>query len=348
MKQLSREHTAQAAILSRGGGILAISGQIKAEHAQEIISSLEGSDAASQSREAIVSFIKVGDSETDSLLFATPVDESVRVILLYEGNTPFPRARREALGLRRILNEQDPASYLNERQRQVEARADVDIPNDVEKEALLPGDWMPIAPATAERQPHISASQTLVKEKTLSAQEEEFEAAPHFEPPSIPADWLPQGSPPSSALPFLMPAEPPAEPAREPSKPNDESQVKTAGHTFTAVLLPRLSKYALAGLFAEQLWSWVKDLSMAWGLSPGRIDIQPEYLKFTMTLPEDVTPARAVSQLAKGLSERIVKLAPHITTELPRGNFWAKRYLLVPGNEVGRERLEKFVASARN
>jgi REP element-mobilizing transposase RayT len=116
---------------------------------------------------------------------------------------------------------------------------------------------------------------------------------------------------------------------------------------FTTILLPRFPNHKLVGSLANQLETWLNDLCVAWGWRMGKIDIRPEFLRFTLYLSPDAAPAQSVQSLAQNLSTRILQAFSGLSDDLPSGQFWTKSYLLTAGSDVGKDRLATFIETTR-
>jgi len=165
--------------------------------------------------------------------------------------------------------------------------------------------------------------------------------------PPFPTDWLPKEPKPASHLPFLEPLPEVRQESKAPDPANIVLQEPKYFLPFTAILLPRFPNHKLVGSLANQLETWLKDLCIAWGWRMAKIDIRPEFLRFTLFLSPEVAPAPSVQSLAQNLSTRILQAFPGMADDLPSGQFWTKSYLLTAGSDVGKDRLATFIETTR-
>lgn len=165
--------------------------------------------------------------------------------------------------------------------------------------------------------------------------------------PPLPNDWLPKEPKPASHLPFLDSLPEGTQRSEAPDPANIALQEPKYFLPFTAILLPRFPNHKLVGSLANQLETWLKDLCIAWGWRMAKIDIRPEFLRFTLFLSPEVAPAPSVQSLAQNLSTRILQAFPGMADDLPSGQFWTKSYLLTAGSDVGKDRLATFIETTR-
>ncbi len=162
------------------------------------------------------------------------------------------------------------------------------------------------------------------------------EPEPEPEPISMPQDWIPETAMEAAQLPFLEGRPELSTPAPAPIRLS----------LFT-VLVPRFPEHQLTGELAERIQAWTTRLCMAWDWTAERVDVRPDRLEVTLTLPPEESPAHAIQELRDGLSERVLRSFPELLPDLPSRRFWASACLLRAGPAAPLADVEAFLRETR-
>jgi hypothetical protein len=310
----------QAAALSRAGRLVAFAspgGALTLEDAAQAV----GASTEVASRGSITRFFSPSGSETDYVLYATPVQGELALLAFFTMETPLGNARRTGQAIAQAM-----------------VRAGLREPPAGEPEPPppeLPRDWVP-------EEPSPEVARAILGESP---------PAPET-PVVVPRDWIPSEPASGARFPFLTPPtsappEPlPAAPARQVIV---VSAPAAAGPplVFSLVLLPRFPEHRLTGALVHRLRRWVHRLCLAWDWTPATIDLRPDRLAVTLSIGADVAPAQALHQLRDGLAARILQDFPELGADLPSGRFWATPFLLVSGPLPAESDVAEFLRDTR-
>jgi DNA-binding response OmpR family regulator/REP element-mobilizing transposase RayT len=345
LTRLFQEHSAKALLLLRGTTLWARSSQLSEAQAKQIAMMLED-EREDNVKESIVRYIRMEGLEGDLLLYAIPVQEEYKLVLLYDSEKSFSIARRQAKYVSQLILTQDPSNLPSpETEAIVEETA---VPTTQPQDSTLPGDWIPQSPASADDFPQLTDLDIPPADPEIGILDGAVGSSPiASELPPLPTDWFPKRPTPSSHLPFLAPDD-----LGEHSKV--EGQVENADQhearyhlPFSAVLIPFLQTHRLDDTLAKKVQNWVQDICIAWGLRADDVQTAPDYLRLTLNLSPDTAPSTAIHHLASALSKQILSTNPAFKEDLPSDQFWAKHYLLIAGEEIGAERIQTFVEATR-
>lgn len=345
LTRLFKEHSARALLLLRGTALYARSSQLSEAQAKSIAMMLDN-ERKDNAKESIVRYIRVEGLEGDLLLYAIPVKEDFKLVLLYDSEKSFSIARRQAKYVSQLILTQDPSNLPPP---ETEAIAEeTAVPTTQPQDSTLPSDWIPQSPASVEDFPQLTELDIPPTDPEISILEEAIVSAPvASELPPLPTDWFPKRPTPSSHLPFLAPDEASDHSIAE-DQVNNKDQHEARYHLpFSAVLVPFLQTHRLDETLAEKVRIWVQDICIAWGLRAEGVQTSPDFLRLTLNLSPDTAPSTAIHHLASALSKQILATNPNFSKDLPSDQFWAKHYLLIAGEEIGTERIQTFVEATR-
>jgi REP element-mobilizing transposase RayT len=297
-------------------------------------------------KESIVRYIRVEGLEGDFLLYAIPVKEDFKLVLLYDSEKSFSIARRQAKYVSQLILTQDPSNLPPpETGVIIEETA---VPITQPQDSTLPSDWIPQSPASVEDFPQLTELDIPPADPEIGILEEAVISAPvASELPPLPTDWFPKRPTPSSHLPFLTPDEPNDHSMVEGQVDNEDQHEARYHLPFSAVLVPFLQAHRLDDTLAEKVRTWVQDICIAWGWRAEDVQTSPDYLRLTLNLSPDTAPSTAIHHLATALSKQILTTNLDFSKDLPSDQFWAKHYLLIAGEEIGIERIQTFVEATR-
>jgi CheY-like chemotaxis protein len=350
-------HTsAEAILLGRANGLWGHAGDLSESQALALMSQVAEFWAAKGAHGAVARFVRLSGMEGDHMLYAKAVTGEIILALLLPPETVFSTIRRQAQRVESELIRAQPGATADA-DPYAQTGLDLQPPSPV-GDLRPPSDWIPeslLTEADADVLAGLDLPPPDPGERTslpTSGLERPEELIP------LPSDWIPAAPRPSAHLPFLAEQtatppggseleEPPPESSSGLEEPNGPLPEARYNLDFTAVLVPRFPNHRLTGRLAEDLRDWVARLCIAWGWRADEIDIQPDYLRLTVTLTPEVAPSRAVHRLRQDLSERILQAYPGVTTDLPSNRFWARGYLLSAGKHADPDRIRAFIAETR-
>ncbi len=281
------------------------------------------------SRGSITRFFSPPNSDTDYVLYATPVEGDLALVAFFTMETPLGNARRTGQAIGQAIVRAGVRSPVPEPEAAVETAPPI------------PRDWVP-------DQPSADMARSLLGEGPTE---------PSLPPIEMPRDWVPSGPASEARFPFLEPPPatppPPPPPPATPSAPRTEIVVVHAPAAsgpplvFSLVLLPRFPEHRLTGALVGRLQRWVHRLCLAWDWTPVQLVILPDRLALTLSLGADVAPAQALQQIRDGLATRVLHEYPELGSDLPSGRFWATPVLLVPGPLPDQIALHDFIEETR-
>jgi REP element-mobilizing transposase RayT len=314
----------QAAALFRSGRLVAFASPDGALTMEQVAPAVATStDVAT--RGPVTRFFTPPGSESDFVLYATPVRGDLALAAFFTMDTPLGNARRSGQALVQAILRVSTAGPQGE------------APQDTAVEAPpLPRDWVPEKPSEGLEQvllPGAPASPTPAAGAAVVA---------------LPRDWVPSTPANEDRFPFLQPP-PPA-----PVLPGEREVIVQAAQAaanapllFSLVLVPRFPEHRLTGGLVEPLRTWIHRLCLAWDWRAEHVEVRPDRLAILLTLGPEIAPAQAVQQLRDGLSARILQTFPHFAADLPSGRFWASPFLLVGGSLPPEYDIDEFLQDTR-
>lgn len=156
-----------------------------------------------------------------------------------------------------------------------------------------------------------------------------------------------QGLPPPAPSPDRVVA-PAGRDASEssPAAPTIAEGKRQASSTYTIALAPRSAEHRLTGALAQAVSEAVSSvcLSSTWPLRD--LSLDERYLLLTLELPTSRSPTSAVQELRRASSQAILERHSQLSLPGPSRQFWSPRYLLQPGNEIRRSKLDTLIREA--
>jgi CheY-like chemotaxis protein/REP element-mobilizing transposase RayT len=115
--------------------------------------------------------------------------------------------------------------------------------------------------------------------------------------------------------------------------------------TYTCLWLPRDPGQELLGYFADALREWIVDIvdDSAWELH--HLDIRPDYLVLSLSVPQKTLPDTAVTLLMDETARRSAREFPDVVNG---GALWADGYYVVaPPRELSEREIARFITYQR-
>jgi hypothetical protein len=85
-------------------------------------------------------------------------------------------------------------------------------------------------------------------------------------------------------------------------------------------------------------------LSSSWPLR--NLSLDERYALLTLELPISRSPTSVVQELRRASSQVILERHAQLSLPGPSRLFWSPRYLLQPGDEIGRRKLDALIREA--
>ena len=345
LTRLYAEHSAKALLILRGANLWAWSSQLTKDQGKTIAHLLLNKEQDLR-KDSLVRFIRLNDLEGDYLLYALHLVDQFQLVLLYDSDKPFSIARRQAKFVSRLILTKDPQGLPPQGSEILDEGAAV--PTLHPQDSTLPSDWIPQSPASVEDFPQLTELDIPPPDQAISILEEVAVATPvATELLPLPTDWFPKRPTPTSNLPFLSEEEIGGAPMKE-GRSDGEVQHEARFHLpFSAVLMTNLPSHQLDESLGRKVEAWVQDLCIAWGWHATKVRVSSESLQLIINLSPDTAPSKAIQQIAVDLSKQILAAKPSFSDDLPTGQFWAARYLLVAGDVIEDDRIQSFISAAR-
>ncbi len=336
LTQLFQEHSAQDLFLLRDGELWAWSQHFSEDRARSVVQTLRQHKFAAEKQESIFRYIRFEGEDADFLLYTIPVISTYTLVLLYEADKPFSLARRQAKFLSQLLSNPEPSDRpLAE---SIPAIEDKKVPEGQDQRSGLPGDWVPLSPASDEEIPILADLDVPPPDPVSEIKE------PQDTGLNIPSDWHPKQPMPAAHLPFLEADEPLSASQSEPvhSEPERDHNLP-----FTAILLPHSPELQLNQSTSERISEWTKKLCLAWGWEAEIIEVLPDHMRLTLNLSPDIAPGQAIKHITIDISTRLIEAYPDQYGNLPSGQFWSNHYFLSSGKDITSDQLQSFMKAAR-
>lgn len=116
---------------------------------------------------------------------------------------------------------------------------------------------------------------------------------------------------------------------------------------YTYIMIPRLPSHRLEGDLAERLAHWMPQLCLAFGWRLDTLNVQPDFMLWTISIAPDMSPDAVANTLDKYLSERIFEEFPPLKRDNPSGMFWAPGFLILSGAIPGDSTISKYIQQTR-
>lgn len=104
--------------------------------------------------------------------------------------------------------------------------------------------------------------------------------------------------------------------------------------SYTCLLIPRFQSHYLTGDLTQYLYVWMQQIGVSFGWQLENIDIQPEYMQWTIYVPVTTPPALFMRLIRRHTSEKIFEDFPRFSKENLSKDFWAPGYLVLVGKQL--------------
>ena len=340
----SLEPGVRAALVCQEAQVWAYGGHLPRAWAEELALRLARQRSLPESGD-LARFVTLSTASSPSagpyLLYATSLNETLTLALVFDAETPFSRARARAITLRRILSQIHPAE-----------------PVTLEVQGLF----------TGEEHREFSQVQEPIRQKApLAAAPQSASILGDVPPPNpSPAGWyheaqdghlepVPAVTPPLPAPVGRIPQQPEADLDDEPAAHVEDMEdlLEPASPTLaslplTCLLTPRLPGHYLRADIARELGQAMPQLCAAFAWRLEGLVIRPDHMEWRLLLSPGISPARMLRILRQRTSQRLFTHFPHLRRENPSGDFWAPGYLVVGGTRsLAEDTRREFIARTR-
>ena len=386
LTQLSLKSSAQAALLTRNGKIVAYAGELDRVAAEEL-GYLIGVYWEKDGGNDFARYISLETTETDHMIYATSLENGLILALVYEADMPFSEIRTQAGELSRKLariKEKRTAVQLSAQQYDQEEHGNT-IRSNGWLEEFEDDDQVLVEPSEHKHEGSTKVLRTGpfaeihdVSESRVSKrkQTETRNMKEHSDLPPKPEVMetrklsnkhvKPRIQHQTTEIPAIrekvLQKERDASRKRVlPAKEHSDQPVissETVSSTMSApvlfnigysiVLVPRLPTHYLVSDLAKSLSEWISRYCLAFGWRLVHLAIHPNYIELSVKVEPD-HPSREVLQTISELtSERIFENFPKLKRDNPSGKFWAPGFIVVVGTKpVPPAIIKKFIQQTR-
>lgn len=357
LTRLSRQSTAQVALITRGGKLWAHAGQLSEDAAQELAELITrywdingGCDLAR--------FARLNTTGAQYMLYATSVTGDLVLALAFDASTPFSQIRLQTADLAHALTSPPP--------------------------------YPPVAAAPPQRikwEPELDEEPYEVEPIDISALPPLFDDVPPPNPARLPVGWVyetlavPSEPVQASASPASAEDQPAAASSSE-SAPVGVTEVSTAEFShpaeqqeiegtvsaqekdtlpvlesatpelndleYACVLLPNFPQHYLTGELAAKLAAWMPDICAGFGWRLEGLSIRPDYIQWVIRVLPGTAQGTMLKTIRQALSQRLFETYPHLEYENLSGDFWAPGQLVVSGTQMAPgQMVRNFIAQTR-
>ncbi|OQB87016.1 MAG: hypothetical protein BWX85_00392 [Chloroflexi bacterium ADurb.Bin120] len=118
------------------------------------------------------------------------------------------------------------------------------------------------------------------------------------------------------------------QPDFQPASNDDLAALAETVYDTSFYLVPRMKEHYLLGELAQELRTWMPELSQIYGWELDLISIRPDYFKWTLLdFPECLT-LKTLAAVRQWTSKRIFEAFPALQTDENIGDFWSPGYLV--------------------
>ena len=340
--------SAQAALITRQGGLWAYAGGLSQEAAAEVAQTVtrnwdgqKGSD--------LLRFIRLESTKAEHMLYATRLTSDAVLALVFEAETPFSTIRGKASQLVKDFS----AERLESPKIEVARTPQVSLPVEDEEDEPVN---TPSISQILNNIPSPNPQPVLNKPQDPSP-------TPAFNPTAYPRESAPSAPQP----PLERPAEAsfafnridfnespavqrPETPVARPlpgsndvtrESPTTEAARKmsvepaTAGMyhiNYACLLIPRFSNHYITGDLAERLGEWLPNICIAFGWRLEYLAVRPEYLQWVVNVQPNTAPGYLMRIIRQQTSTKIFSEIIRLKREIPSGDYWAPGYLIMSGS----------------
>lgn len=118
--------------------------------------------------------------------------------------------------------------------------------------------------------------------------------------------------------------------------------------SYTCLLIPRFPAHQLKGDLADFLPQWLQQVCISFGWRLEFINVDPEYLQWSISVLPATPPGRFMQQIRYQTSEMILANFGRIKQDVLSNDFWAPGYLVVLGTRPHpKEMVEQYIRLTR-
>lgn len=128
------------------------------------------------------------------------------------------------------------------------------------------------------------------------------------------------------------------------------TQAKTAqdDQTYSCVLVPAQPEFPLTGDASKHLERWMPELCTSFGWQMTNLNIQPEYMLWSIVVPPTVSTGSLVNRIREYTSQKMVEAMPQLGKVRSQINFWAPTSLTVRGGHAPSQKaIDDLIQQAR-
>lgn len=325
---LSLETSAQAALLVRGARLIAYAGQFPREDVEELGRIVHENWTRDGGQGTLMRFIRLSNSSSDHLLYATGAVADIVLALVFQAETPLGMIRKQTKKVAEAL-------------ARPPLRAE---PLGPKSQGEAAGGAPPDSPRA-----DVAAAGAALPPLGVETDDSGGAVAGETPPAADEADgWLPVAPsrptrPPEEVrvdVGLEFPAESPAGLSRTPHA--------LYRLTYAYVWVPKLPKSRMIGDLAARLDEWIRNLALAYDWRVERLDVRADHVALALSAAPSTAPERVVRILKRATSEKILAEFPRLAADHPAGDFWAPGYLLIgPDQHLTPQTVRDFIAYVR-
>ena len=118
--------------------------------------------------------------------------------------------------------------------------------------------------------------------------------------------------------------------------------------TYSCVLVPAQPEYPLTGDASKHLERWMPELCTSFGWQMTNLNIQPEYMLWSIVVPPTVSTGSLVNRIREYTSQKMVEAIPQLGKVRSQINFWAPTSLTVRGGHAPSQKaIDDLIQQAR-
>jgi REP element-mobilizing transposase RayT/CheY-like chemotaxis protein len=103
---------------------------------------------------------------------------------------------------------------------------------------------------------------------------------------------------------------------------------------YTCLLIPRFPSHRLTRDKMAMISESVRNTNISYGWRLDEVEVKPEFLRWTTSLPPSLAPTKYLDTIRKETSKRIFEDFPPYKDENPSGDFWAPGFLILGGEKA--------------
>jgi len=322
LTRLTRESSAQAALITRGEILWAFASQLSETAAHELAFVVNRSWDKTRERD-LVRFVRLASIHSDHILFSTQLAAGVILSLAFDSETLLNSVYTQAGTMIHTLSAQKTSD---------EKCADAAVfPPFTTQDNYETGSAS--GPVVDNPEPAPPSSPDFVTQPFKRSRTGRLKPIPRTE------DGRPDLQFESQSTPA------PVEGRRIVLEPISASVYNLK---YACLLLPRFPQHCLIGDLAERLTEWIREVNIAYGWRLEYNAIRPDYLHWISSVSPSTSPDSMMNIIQKITSERIFIEFPRFKLENLSGEFWTQAYLIIAGGQpLPGYLINEFIESTR-